>query len=148
MEYNLAFILWSCDAAFGFNAYVVVDKEGKIHIINGDRQLWIHRNHIKNYDITANCPIKQIENYYTVKNYYIKPRFETYLTFKTETHFDLRDILIEMYEPRVYTEFKKGTDLRTISRRELKKLITGDNSYTNRGYKPEMIDFLLREAQF
>lgn len=126
-RYRLALIMYSNELAT--NIYYLVDEHNKIHVRHSDKSLWAIRKQVINYEIGG----KVIDCYPRV-GYYRDLRFNSGLTFTTQDYFDIRDIIIPMYEPRVAVLKSQGHSIKVIANNEFKKYTDGDNSYTNKGY--------------
>lgn len=127
-RYKLALIMYSDE--LGANVYYLLDENNKMHIRSSDKSLWDIRKQVINYEIGG----KVIDCYPRVKHYR-ELKFNSGLTFHTEDYFDIRDIIIPMYDIRVGVLLYQGHSKKYIIDYEFKYYINGDNSYTNRGYR-------------
>ena len=144
MAWRLAFILWSGEAELGINCYYLVNNRGQSMIAIGDDELYALRNRIDNYKIYKSREVKEI---YSPSYAYKAPKFETKLRLVTEDYFDTRDLLIEMYRPSVaVNKFANGLSLTDTIKYELNKLLSGNNSYSNRGYTLDKVRWLINQA--
>lgn len=144
MAWRIAFILWSGENELGINCYYLVNSKGNSKLVYGDDELYAMRSRIDNYKIHKRKGVKEI---YTHAKHYMLACFETKLDFITEDYFQLKDILVYMYPYRVYVGKSQGLSLQDIVKNELSYLLSGDNSYTNRGYNVTEINWLINEAK-
>lgn len=144
MAWRIAFVLWSGADELGINCYYLVNQKGRIMLVYGDDELYTMRSRIDNYKINKPRGAKEV---YTPAKHYKDATFETKLRFTARDYFQLKDILVEMYPYSVSVNKKANRmSLQEIVNSELKRLMTDDNSYRDRGYTLNQINWLINEA--
>lgn len=113
--------------------YILVDKEGKTHLVASEEYLYRIRDKVANYTIER----RKVKGKLNQAMYNAPDAVLAFskLSFKTNYYFDLRDITLEANYARVGTLFAKGYDRKSVANYEYQKWCSEDKWYFGVRYK-------------
>lgn len=117
--------------------YVLVDRDKKLHTITSEDYLYKIRDQVINYSIDRINKKKTVVKAWRPA---IKVLEDSSLIFRTKDYFDMRDISVELYQPRVSTLLKTGRSKQNVTKYEVQKWVEKDR------LEYENSDWLINQA--
>ena len=131
-RYILLLIMWSGQAQLGVNAFILVDKKYRVHIVFGDKNFYKMRAKLCNCQVERLVMEKDLSNRYN-QNFAALIQNKGFATQLKITYFPKSEGFefprVEMLEGRIMAKYHRGRKLSDIVNEELLLLWNWDTYY-------------------